>query len=93
MKPVADGRVITGAEAKELGLVDKLGNLYDAVELAMGEAELKGEPELVYPSDDKAHFLERLMGEAAGAAADAVRARVAHEARAAQEPGIYFLAQ
>jgi protease-4 len=93
VKPVADGRVISGAEAKRLGLVDELGNFYDAVELVKAEAKLTGEAELVYPPDDKARFLERLMGEAAGSAADAVRARLAREASAAQEPGVYFLAR
>jgi protease-4 len=91
VRPIADGRVITGEEAKERGLVDALGNLYDAVDLAKTEAKLTGEPVLVYPPDDRAHFLEQLLGGAAGAAADAVRARVAREAVAMQEPGVYFL--
>ena len=93
IRPVADGRVISGQEAQRLGLVDQLGNFYDAVELAKTEAKLSGEPQLVYPPDDKARFLERFMGEAAGAATDAVRARIAREAQAAQAPGIYFLAR
>jgi protease-4 len=93
IRPVADGRVISGKDAQRLGLVDQLGNFYDAVELAKTEAQLTGEPELVYPPDDKARFLERFMSEATGAAADAVRARIAREAQTAQEPGIYFLAR
>jgi protease-4 len=93
VRKIADGRVITGAEAKELGLVDQLGNFYDAVELAKTEAKLTGEPHLVYPPDEKSRFLEELMGTAAGAVADAVSARLAHEARAAGTPGVYFLAQ
>jgi protease-4 len=93
VRKVADGRVITGAEAKELGLVDALGNFYDAVELAKTEAKLSGEPHLVYPPDERGRFLEEIMGSAAGAIADAVSTRVAREARAAQAPGIYFLAQ
>jgi protease IV len=91
VRPIADGRVITGAEALKLKLVDALGNFYDAVELAKAQAKLTGEPVLVYPPDDRSRFLEQLMGGAAGAAADAVRARIAQEASAAQEPGIYFL--
>jgi protease-4 len=93
VKPIADGRVLTGAEAKQHKLVDALGNLYDAVEMAKSEAKLTGEAVLVYPPDDKARFLEQLMGGAAGAAADAVRTRIAQEASAAQQPGIYFLAR
>lgn len=93
VRKIADGRVITGEEAKELGLVDALGNFYDAVELAKTEAKLSGEPRLVYPPDERGHFLEQLMGSAAGAVADAVSARIARDARAAARPGLYFLAQ
>ncbi len=93
VRKIADGRVVTGAEAKELGLVDQLGNFYDAVELAKSEAKLTGEPYLVYPRDDRRRFLEDLMGGAAGAVADAVHARLARDAQAAQAPGLYFLAR
>ncbi len=93
VRKVADGRVITGEEAKDLGLVAQLGNFYDAVELAKTEAKLSGEPHLVYPPDERGRLFEELMGSAAGAVADAVSTRLAREARAAQSPGVYFLAQ
>ncbi len=93
VRKIADGRVLTGADAKALGLVDALGNFYDAVDLAKKEAKLSGEPHLVYPPDERGRFLQELLGGAAGAVADAVSARLASEARAAQAPGVYFLAQ
>ncbi len=93
VRKIADGRVLTGAEAKDLGLVDELGNFYDAVELAKTEAKLTGEPHLVYPPDDRSKFLGDLLGGAAGAVADAVHARLASDAQAAQSPGLYFLAR
>ncbi len=93
VRKIADGRVITGDQAKELGLVDALGNFYDAVDLAKAEAKLTGEPRLVYPPDEGGHLLERLFGDAAGAVADAVHARIVRDARAVQEPGLYFLAR
>jgi protease-4 len=93
VRKIADGRVVTGAEAKDLGLVDQLGNFYDAVELAKTEAKLTGEPHLVYPRDERSRFLEELMGSAAGAMVDAVQARIAGDARTAQAPGLYFLAR
>ena len=34
VKSLADGRIYTGREAKELGLVDELGNFYDALDMA-----------------------------------------------------------
>jgi len=93
VRKIADGRVLTGAEAKDLGLVDQLGNFYDAVELAKKEAKLTGEPHLVYPPDERSRFLENLLGGAAGAMADAVHARLSRDVQAAQAPGLYFLAR
>jgi protease-4 len=46
---IADGRIMSGSRAKELGLVDRLGNFRDAVELAKKMSGIKGEPKLVYP--------------------------------------------
>lgn len=41
--PIADGRIFTGAQAKELGLVDSLGDYYDAIEQAKSMAGLVGD--------------------------------------------------
>jgi protease-4 len=49
VREIADGRVFSGAKAKDLGLVDMLGNFQDAVDLAKKEAGIKGEARLVYP--------------------------------------------
>jgi len=46
---VSDGRVFTGEEALALKLVDRLGNLDDAVTMAAGLAGVKGEPDILYP--------------------------------------------
>ncbi len=43
---IADGRVFTGKQALELGLVDSLGNYYDAVQQAEKMAGIKGESRL-----------------------------------------------
>ncbi len=93
----ADGRVVTGEQAQELGLVDELGGFQDAVDLAKDMAELKGEPRLVYPPDERARFLEELMGgmaqKVAESFADAVRAEVHRESVSADSPGLYYLAR
>ena len=47
VRQLADGRVFTGRQALEAGLVDQLGDLQDAVTLAGKLAGLKGEPEVV----------------------------------------------
>jgi protease-4 len=93
VRQVADGRVITGEEAFEAGLVDKLGNFHVAIDHAMELAKVTGEPDLVYPSDDRARFLEELMGDMAGAAARAVREELTAGATSAGEGGLYYLAR
>lgn len=49
VQAIADGRIFSGEQAKELGLVDFLGNFEDAVALAKKMAGIKGEVTLVYP--------------------------------------------
>jgi len=44
VRELADGRVYTGAQAKELGLVDELGNLYDAISYAGKQCDLGPDP-------------------------------------------------
>ena len=57
---LADGRIYSGAKAKELGLVDSLGTFYDAVDRTAQLANIKGEPHLIYYN--QASPLERLLG-------------------------------
>lgn len=45
---VADGRVLTGAQALDAGLADRLGDLTDAIDLAAKLAGIEGEPNVVY---------------------------------------------
>ena len=56
----ADGRIFSGRKAKELGLVDELGGMEKAVEIAATEAKMKEEPKVIYPSKNKYKFLDEL---------------------------------
>jgi protease-4 len=47
VRPLADGRVYSGEQAKRLGLVDQIGGFQDAVTIAAKEAGISGEPRLV----------------------------------------------
>jgi protease-4 len=47
LRPLADGRIFTGARAKEVKLVDELGGLQEAVAAAARMAGLEGEPEII----------------------------------------------
>jgi protease-4 len=46
VREIAKGRVWTGAQARELGLVDEVGGFYEAVDKAKSLAQLKGEVRL-----------------------------------------------
>jgi protease-4 len=48
VKDLADGRVYTGAKARELGLVDDFGSLDDAIDTAAKLAGIEGKPEVTY---------------------------------------------
>ncbi len=66
MKPedvgqVADGRIFSGEEAKDFGLVDRLGNLEDAIEWAGELGGITGRINTVYPPKEKLPFLDYLM--------------------------------
>jgi protease IV len=58
---LADGRVFTGRQAMELGLIDELGGLQDAVLLAGRLAGINGKPEVVHASDKKTTIWRYLM--------------------------------
>ncbi len=47
VKQLADGRIFTGEQALKVGLVDKLGNIEDAVQVAADLSGIKGEPVLI----------------------------------------------
>lgn len=46
VRALADGRIFTGRQAKAVGLVDTLGNYYDALDIAQKAAGLSGEPDV-----------------------------------------------
>ncbi|AVM53831.1 protease-4 [Bacteroides zoogleoformans] len=56
---IAQGRVWTGSKAKELGLVDELGGLDKALEIAIAKAGVEAYTVVSYPK--KESFLETLM--------------------------------
>ncbi|HMK35965.1 MAG TPA: signal peptide peptidase SppA [Desulfomonilaceae bacterium] len=65
LRTIADGRFFSGEKAKEMGLVDSIGNFYDAVKIAGKLGRIKGEPELVYPKK-KWDYLDMFMESAVG---------------------------
>ncbi len=61
VRDIADGRIISGSQGKELGLVDELGNFEDAVELAKTMVGIKGEVTLVYPKKARTRLWDLLF--------------------------------
>lgn len=57
----ANGRVFTGLQAKEYGLVDSLGTFEDAIRITSKMAGIEGEPRIVREKK-KFSFFEEMMG-------------------------------
>jgi protease-4 len=49
VKKLADGRILSGRQAMEHGLVDRMGNLQDAIDLAARMGGIHGKPNVIYP--------------------------------------------
>jgi protease-4 len=58
---IADGRVFSGRKAKELGLVDDLGDMASAARLASKLAGKDGKYDLVYPSKKRSSVFDYLL--------------------------------
>ncbi len=61
VQELADGRIFTGRQAMELGLVDQLGNMSDAIDKAAELAGIKGEPQVVWPPKRRPRLIEELF--------------------------------
>ncbi len=70
--PLADGSIFTGLQAYNLGLVDTLGGLTEAIEIAAELAGLDGEPNVVRPYERKKLSPLDLLGGLFGWAASSV---------------------
>lgn len=63
VKALADGRVFTGVQSLELGLVDRLGTFEDAIALAGKLGNITGKPKTVRVKKKRPSFLDWFMGE------------------------------
>ena len=63
---IAGGRVYTGRQALELGLVDKIGTLNDAIAFVAKEGKLPGDDYDVRVFPEPKSFIEQLMSDSAG---------------------------
>jgi len=63
LKTLAEGRIYTGEEAKQAGLVDEFGNLPDAIERAGRLGGIKGKVKAVYAEKEGFSLLRLLLGQ------------------------------
>lgn len=74
LRTIADGSFFSGEKAHKLGLVDTIGNFYDAVKIAGKLGGIEGEPELVYPKKKWGGYLDLLLGSVTGVLSSATNA-------------------
>jgi protease-4 len=67
---IADGRILTGEQAKQIGLVDQLGNLQDAIDITAKMVGIEGKPNILYPKR-RFPLWQLLLRETASALLDA----------------------
>ena len=60
VKKIADGRIFSGRQGKELGMVDQLGTFKDAIDLLASLTGITGEPILIRESE-KYSWLKELL--------------------------------
>jgi len=48
VRQLADGRIYTGLQAKDTGLIDTIGTFYDVVDDMQKDLGIRGKPSLVY---------------------------------------------
>jgi protease-4 len=63
LRTLAEGKVYTGEQAKQLGLVDAFGNLPDAIEKAGRLGGIKGKVKAVFPEKEGLSLLRLLLGQ------------------------------
>ncbi len=63
VRALADGRVWTGEQAKQLKLIDEFGDFRAAVEDTAKSVGIQGEPTLVHPEKQRRTLLDLLFGD------------------------------
>ncbi|KPA17332.1 multidrug transporter [Candidatus Magnetomorum sp. HK-1] len=61
IRTIADGRILTGEQAKQLQLIDRMGNYEDAVQWAGRLGGIQGEISTMRPPKDPMNLLEELI--------------------------------
>lgn len=84
IKAIADGKVWTGEQAKNMKLVDEIGDFEEAVKQTAKAVGIKGEPTLVRVEKDKKTLSDVLFGDMSDFLPDTAKL-------IQQNPGFYYL--
>ncbi|OGP94294.1 MAG: hypothetical protein A2Z19_06465 [Deltaproteobacteria bacterium RBG_16_54_18] len=82
---IADGRIFAGEQAKDVGLVDELGNLEDTIDIAARLGGIKGRPAVVYSRKKKSSLLDFFT--------ESIAHRLKEEVRDTTQPGLDYIWQ
>jgi len=82
---IADGRIFAGEQARDLGLVDELGNLEDTIQIAATMAGIKGKPSVIYPRKRKPSLFDYLT--------EGIAQRLREEVHETARPGLDYIWQ
>jgi protease-4 len=80
---IADGRIFSGEQARDLGLVDEMGNLEDTIDMAARMAGIKGKPVVIYPRKRKPSLLDYLT--------ESIAQRLKEEVHETAQPGLDYI--
>ena len=73
MENIASARIFTGRQALKAGLVDDLGNMEYAVDIATDLAGIEGKPEVIYPEKKRKSLLRYIASESISAISEEFR--------------------
>jgi len=73
MENIASARIFTGRQALKAGLVDDLGNMEYAVDIAADLAGIEGKPEVIYPEKKRKSLLRYIASESISAISEEFR--------------------
>ncbi|MBI3535639.1 MAG: signal peptide peptidase SppA, partial [Deltaproteobacteria bacterium] len=60
---IADGRVLTGNQAKQAKLIDEFGSLKEAIDEIAKMSGIKGKPQIIYPTKKRKKLLDLLWND------------------------------
>ena len=84
VKPIADGRVWTGQEAKQLKMIDEIGDFDKAVHDTAKAVGIEGEPTIVRPERQRRTLFDLMFGDVSDYIPSSTKLMENH-------PGFYFL--